>query len=203
MNDMTDRHHDTDPDIMPALRYFLFMLALLAAALILTIFGGCSTTRRTVTEEIRTQTAAADTTVTTAAVSADTISVATKSDTVTADTALCASMERGALEISRDSAGRPLRLLWTIGYTGFSASRRYAATQNYIDTLRRAAAAAKAIKSAAGTKTAVKEKVTEKKKREVPVDCKIGWSLMAFVIAYTIFVVVKDYVLPWVKSGKR
>lgn len=111
------------------------------------------------------------------------------------------SGERGRIDIERDSAGRPIVILWTFNSNFLS--------ENYSDTFRKNLFTFRGSSGSAQSSGAV-DSVTEKKEEtqeeinaSISLDSLIGSGLLSLVIMYVVYVLIADHLWPWIKNRKR
>lgn len=94
------------------------------------------------------------------------------------------SGERGRIDIERDTAGRPVVILWAVN-SNFSAEASTETLKKGIFDLRGSTNNAEASGSV-DSHTEKKEETTEEVKVGIPLECLIGWSIVAAVILFYI-----------------
>lgn len=90
--------------------------------------------------------------------------------------------ERGRIDIERDTAGRPVVILWTIN-SNFSAEASTETLKKGIFDLRGSSNNAEASGSV-DSLTQKKEETTEEINVGIPLECLIGWSIVGLLILF-------------------
>lgn len=90
--------------------------------------------------------------------------------------------ERGRIDIERDTAGRPVVILWAIN-SNFSAEASTETLKKGIFDLRGSSNNAEASGSVDSV-TEKKEEITKEVKVGIPLECLIGWSIVILLILF-------------------
>lgn len=90
--------------------------------------------------------------------------------------------ERGRIDIERDTAGRPVVILWDIN-SNFSAEASTETLKKGIFDLRASSNNAEASGSV-DSLTQKKEEITEEINVGIPLECLIGWSIVGLLILF-------------------
>lgn len=176
----------------------LIFTGLIIAVLVILILCSCSTTRRTVRTDTRMETVTADTVI--EETRADSVDLSESSDYRSMDATLSLSLESGKVVFNRDSSGRVASCSWRVSTSG--ASRSEMQEKSGLSIKAEAATASRAGKKVLTAKSVTESKTAEKNSG-APLECRIGWILTAFAILYVIYVIVKDYLLPWIKRRRE
>lgn len=98
------------------------------------------------------------------------------------DTIKSSAGERGRIDIERDTAGRPVVILWNVN-TNFSAEASTETLKKGIFDLRGSSNNSEASGSVDSV-TKEKEEVTKEVKVGIPLECLIGWSIVILLILF-------------------
>lgn len=98
------------------------------------------------------------------------------------DTIKSSAGERGRIDIERDTAGRPVVILWSVN-TNFSAEASSKKLETSFFTLRGSTNSSEASGSVDSV-TKKKEEVTKEVKVGIPLECLIGWSIVILLIVF-------------------
>lgn len=109
--------------------------------------------------------------------------------------------ERGRIDIERDTAGRPVVILWAIN-SNFSAEASTETLKKGIFDLRGSSDNAEA--SGSVDSFTEKKEETSKEYEALPrIDALIGAGLMVFLVVILVYILFTDVVLPWLKKKIR
>lgn len=117
-------------------------------------------------------------------------------DTIKGDT-----RERGRIDIERDTAGRPVVILWAIN-SNFSAEASTEILEKGIFDLRGSSSSARN-SGDVDSVSKKKEEAQEEINPAIPLEYLIGSSLLLLVIFYAILVKIGDYLWPWLKNLRK
>lgn len=92
------------------------------------------------------------------------------------------AVERGRIDIERDSAGLPVVIVWNV-QTDFSAEASTEKIETGLFDLRRKSNNAEASGSEDSV-TKKKEEITKEVNVGIPLECLIGWSIVALLILF-------------------
>lgn len=108
------------------------------------------------------------------------------------------SREDGVVVVCRDSAGRPVRIMWSRSKAeNASQKKETIQTENAV-----CSSGATELSAAVSSSEVKSSHEVNVKKYGSRIECFIGSSIMLAAIAYVVFVVVKDYLLPWFRLRK-
>lgn len=174
---------------------FAYCLVCIAAACLGILFS-CRSTKEVV-EETTIQAVSeysADSTFNAAATAEKTTENRADSSNVRAD-------ERGRVEIERDSAGRPIVILWNLDWRlqGKNTMQTEKGKWFYgLNATRHSEASGKT-----DTDTKKKKETKTEVDPSIPLETIIGTALLGFTLLYVIYVIIADHVWPWIKERRR
>lgn len=175
------------------------LVAVSAMLLLPALLCACRTTRSTngtVTESVTavSDSACSSDTVTEAAEAVSTLSVR--------DSAAAARTSAGHIDIARDTAGRPVRISWVA--SGASVSSGYAETSSdFSGWSLRGVSGSSASKSTASEARTHTDTAAETRAGVVPAETVVGSALLALFVIYVFYVILADYVWPWIQKNIR
>lgn len=160
------------------------------------VSGGCRSSRNAVEESTTIEHNKFDTSEQKDSVHSETNDSIYQRDTIKG----CAG-ERGRIDIERDTAGRPVSIYWFryFGFNGFGESLQ---TTKNLFTLRSASNSSNNT-GAVDSITKKKEETQEEVNPTIPVESLVGAGVKLLVIFCVIFVLIRDYLLPWIKKLRR
>lgn len=109
--------------------------------------------------------------------------------------------ERGRIDIERDSAGRPVVILWTVN-SDFSGSTEAISFETGLFTLRGSSSSS----ASSDAVDSLSEKTEETKKEintSIPLETLIGYGLLWLVVIYLIYVFFADVLVPWIRQRRK
>lgn len=125
-----------------------------------------------------------------------------QSDSIHQRGAVCgASVERGRIDIERDTTGKPVVIYWAVN-TDFSATVSAETLAKNFFTLRGSSSSAQT-SGAVDSVNEKKEETQEEINPAIPLEYLIGSSLLLLVIFYAIFVIIGDHLWPWLKNRRK
>lgn len=175
--------------------FFAYVLVCLAAVCLGILFG-CRSTKE-VTEETSIQAvseSSADSTFNTAAFAEKTIENRADSSNVCAD-------ERGRVEIERDSAGRPVVIIWNHDWRlqGNNTMQEEKGKWFYgLNATRHSEASGKT-----DTDTKKKKEAKTEVDPSIPLETIVGTAVVGFGLLYVIYIMIADHIWPWIKERRR
>lgn len=174
---------------------FAYVLVCLAAACLGILFS-CRSTKEVV-EETSIQAvseSSADSTFNATATAEKTTENRADSSNVRAD-------ERGRVEIERDSAGRPVVIIWNHDWRLQGNNTMQTETGKWfygLNSTRHSEATGKT-----DTDTKKKKEAKTEVDPSIPLETIVGMCLLAFMVLYPIYVVIADHVWPCIKKRIR
>lgn len=174
---------------------FAYCLVCIAAACLGILFS-CRSTKEVV-EETTIQAvseSSADSTLHATATAEKTTENRADSSNVRAD-------ERGRVEIERDSAGRPVVILWNLDWRlqGNNTMQTEKGKWFYgLNSTRHSEASGKT-----DTDTKKKKEAKTEVDPSIPLETLIGTALLGFTVLYVIYVIIADHVWPWIKNRRQ
>lgn len=171
--------------------------ALLLACLVTgSITGGCRSSRNVVEETTAVEHHNSESYDTN-----DSISGAASDSICRRETNRGSAGERGRIDIERDSAGRPVVIVWAVN-SDFSAYTEALSHETGLFTLR-GSSSSSANTDAVDSLTEKTEETKEEVNPAIPLETLIGSSLLLLVIFYVLFVIVGDHLWPWIKQRRK
>ncbi len=107
---------------------------------------------------------------------------------------------RGRVEIERDSAGRPVVIIWNYGWRlqGQNTMQTETGKWSYgLNATRHSGTSGKT-----DTDTKKKKEAKTEMDPSIPLETIIGVSLLAFMVFYIIYIVITDRIWPWIKEHR-
>ena len=158
-------------------------------------FCGCRSTKEAV-EETTIQAvseSSADSTFNAAA-------TAEKTTETRADSIDVLTNERGRVEIKRDSAGRPVVIVWNYDWRLQGNNTMQTETGKWFsgfNSSRHSEASGKT-----DTDTKKKKEAKTEVDTSIPLETIVGTALLGFLVLYVIYVIIADHVWPWIKQQR-
>lgn len=171
------------------------LLFLMALVLVGSAFNSCKSSRNMV-EETRTEFhyAGQDST------RVDSVLMGGNERSSESDTTSVSADLHGSVEIKRDTAGRPIKIIWTRSAIVSTLSKRDTEKERWFYGLN-----ATRYSESSGAVDSVNEKTeetTEEINTAISLENIIGPGLLGLVILYLIYVFFADVVLPWIKQKR-
>ena len=141
------------------------------------IAGGCRSSRNVVQESETIEHNEFNTSEKNESVHSEANDTICQRDTIKGD-----AVEHGRIDIKRDTAGRPVVILWNVN-TNFSAEASTEKIETGLFDLRRKSNNSEDSGSVDSV-TKKKEEVTKEVKVGIPLECLIGWSIVALLIIF-------------------
>lgn len=171
--------------------------ALLLACLVTgSITGGCRSSRNVVEETTAVEHHNSESYDTN-----DSISGAASDSICRRETNRGSAGERGRIDIERDSAGRPVVILWNV-HSDFSATATAQTLGTGLFTLRGSSSVAQS-SNAVDSLTEKTEETKEEVNPAIPLEQLIGSGLILLVIIYLIYVFFADVLVPWIRQRRK
>ncbi len=125
---------------------------------------------------------------------------AEKTTETRADSTDVLTNERGRVEIKRDSAGRPVVILWNLDWRlqGNNTMQTEKGKWFYgLNSTRHSEASGKT-----DTDTKKKKEAKTEVDTSIPLETIVGTALLGFLVLYVIYVIIADHVWPWIKQQR-
>lgn len=122
------------------------------------------------------------------------------SNSATSDSSSTVTLSRGAIAITRDSTGRPVRISWDIaGRTtataaGRSATRRQ---QSRRDSVQHSSST-----TSGQYQSATNSKATQRTRLGIAPEMLAGTAVALLVLAYLVYLLISDIIIPWIRKHR-